>query len=139
VRDACPVPLVLDESIDSLAALVRAVGDRVPDAVTLKMARIGGVTRTAQLRDVAVDLGLHVTVEDTGGSDIDTAAIVHVSLSTPPERRLHTVDFNAWVTVSNATGMPAPVAGRLTAPAGPGLGVHVLEEVLGEPFVDAGR
>ena len=82
------MPLVLDESIDSLAALVRAVGDRVPDAVTLKIARIGGVTRTAQLRDVAVDLGLHVTVEDTGGSDIDTAAIAHVSLSTPAERRL---------------------------------------------------
>ncbi len=137
VRDACPVPLVLDESIDSLAALVRAVGDRVPDAVTLKIARIGGVTRTAQLRDVAVDLGLHVTVEDTGGSDIDTAAIAHLSLSTPAERRLHTVDFNAWVTVANATGVPAPVDGRLMAPTAPGLGVDVLEDALGEPFLDA--
>ena len=41
------------------------------------------------------------------------------------------------MTVSNATGMPAPVAGRLTAPVGPGLGVDVLEDALGEPFVDA--
>ncbi len=137
VRDQCPVPLVLDESIDSLAALVRAAGERVADAVTLKIARLGGVTRTAQLRDVAVDLGLHVTVEDTGGSDIDTAAMTHLSLSTPADRRLHTVDFNAWVTVANATGMPAPTGGRLTVPAGPGLGVDVLIDSLGEPFVDA--
>ena len=48
VRDVCPVPLVLDESIDSLAALVRAVGDRVPDAVTLKIARIGGLAVRAR-------------------------------------------------------------------------------------------
>jgi L-alanine-DL-glutamate epimerase-like enolase superfamily enzyme len=136
MRAHCPVPLVLDESIDSLAALVRAAVDGIADAVTLKIARIGGVTRTAQLRDVAVELGLHVTVEDTGGSDIDTAAIAHLSLSTPAERRLHTVDFNAWVTVANATGMPAPVAGRLSAPTGPGLGIEVLEDSLGEPFVD---
>lgn len=136
VREQCAVPLVLDESIDSLRALVRAAADGVPDAVTLKIARIGGVTRTAQLRDVAVDLGLHVTVEDTGGSDLDTAAIAHLSLSTPAVRRLHTVDFNAWVTVANATGMPAPVDGRLRAPDGPGLGVEVLADQLGAPFLD---
>jgi L-alanine-DL-glutamate epimerase-like enolase superfamily enzyme len=136
VRAHCPVPMVLDESIDSLPALLRAAHDRVADGVTLKLARIGGITRTALLRDAAVELGLHVTVEDTGGSDLDTAAVAHVSLSTPVERRLHTVDFNAWVTVANATGMPAPVDGRLTVPDGPGLGVDVLEEALGAPFLD---
>ena len=41
------------------------------------------------------------------------------------------------MTVANATGMPASVAGRLMAPTGPGLGVDVLEAALGEPFVDA--
>ena len=137
VREHCALPMVLDESIDSLAALLRAAHDGVADGVTLKLSRIGGVTRTALLRDVAVELGLHVTVEDTGGADLDTAAIAHVSLSTPAQRRLHTVDFNAWVTVANATGMPAPVDGRLRAPDGPGLGVDVLEDALGAPFLDA--
>ena len=137
VREHCPLPMVLDESIDSLPALLRAVRDGVADGVTLKLSRIGGVTRTVLLRDVAVELGLHVTVEDTGGADLDTAALAHVSLSTPAERRLHTVDFNAWVTVANATGMPAPVDGRLSAPDGPGLGVDVLEDALGAPFLDA--
>ena len=75
-----------------------------------------------------------VTVEDTGGSDIDTAAMAQLSLSTPEELRIHTVDFNAWVTVGNATGMPPAEGGRLRAPEGPGLGVEVQLDALGEPF-----
>jgi hypothetical protein len=47
-----------------------------------------------------------VTVEDTGGAEIDAAAMAHMSLSTPEGARLHTVDFHNWVTVSNATGLP---------------------------------
>jgi cis-L-3-hydroxyproline dehydratase len=134
VRPHCPHPLVLDECIDSLPALLAAHRDGVADGVTIKIARVGGVGPAALLRDVAVDLGLPVTVEDTGGSDVDTAAMAHLSLSTPEELRIHTVDFNAWVTVGNATGMPPPEAGRLRAPDGPGLGVEVRLEELGEPF-----
>ncbi len=134
VRAQCPHPLVLDECIDSLAALVTAQREGVADGVTIKIARVGGVGPAALLRDVAVALDLPVTVEDTGGSDIDTAAMAHLSLSTPEELRIHTVDFNAWVTVGNATGMPPAEGGRLRAPEGPGLGVEVQLEQLGEPF-----
>jgi L-alanine-DL-glutamate epimerase-like enolase superfamily enzyme len=134
VRPHCPHPFVLDECIDSLPALLAAHRDGVADGVTIKIARVGGVGPAALLRDVAVDLGLPVTVEDTGGSDIDTAAMAHLSLSTPEELRIHTVDFNAWVTVGNAIGMPPAEAGRLRAPDGPGLGVEIQLEALGEPF-----
>ena len=134
VRRHCPHPMVLDECIDSLPALLAAHRDGVADGVTIKIARVGGVGPAALLRDVAVELGLPVTVEDTGGSDIDTAAMAHLSLSTPEELRIHTVDFNAWVSVGNATGMPPAEAGRLRAPDGPGLGVEVQLEALGEPF-----
>jgi L-alanine-DL-glutamate epimerase-like enolase superfamily enzyme len=134
VRPHCPHPLVLDECIDSLPALLAAHRDGVADGVTIKIARVGGVGPAALLRDVAVELGLPVTVEDTGGSDIDTAAMAHLSLSTPEELRIHTVDFNAWVTVGNATGMPPAEGGQLRAPSGPGLGVELRRDVLGEPL-----
>jgi cis-L-3-hydroxyproline dehydratase len=137
VRARCPVPLLLDESIVSLHALLTAWRAGTADGVTIKLSRVGGVTPAATMRDVAGELGLRVTVEDTGGASIDTAAMLHLSLSTPADRRGPTVDFNAWVTADNATGIPAPAGGRLALPAGPGLGVQVQEESLGEPFFRA--
>ncbi len=137
VRARCERPLVLDESVEDLASLLAARQVAGCDGVTIKLARVGGVSRGALMRDVACELGLLVTIEDTGGSDISTAATVHTSLSTPRASRLHTVDFNAWVTVSNATGMPAPEDGAIGVPDGPGLGVAVTVEALGEPFATA--
>jgi L-alanine-DL-glutamate epimerase-like enolase superfamily enzyme len=137
VRARCAHPLVLDESVVDLDSLLAARGLAGCDGVTIKLARVGGMTRAALLRDVACELGLLVTMEDTGGSDIVTAAMAHASLSTPAAQRLHTVDFNAWVTVSNAHGMPAPARGELGLPDGPGLGVEPRWQALGEPFAVA--
>ncbi len=137
VRGDCDRPLVLDESIDKLPALLQAHADRVVDAITIKIARVGGVTRARLIRDVAVELGLAVTVEDTGGAEIDTAAMIHLSLSTPEEFRLHTCDFNNWVTRSNAVGIPASVDGTIGIGTAPGLGVEPREATFGEPFLVA--
>ena len=134
LRGDCDRPMILDESIDSLAALVQAHADSVADGVTIKIARVGGVGRARLIRDVAVDLGISVTVEDTGGAEIDTAAMIHLSLSTPEALRLHTVDFNNWVTRSNARGIPPSRDGRITMGRAPGLGIEPVVESLGEPF-----
>ena len=135
VRPDCDRPLVLDESIDSLSALLRAHHDRVADAVTIKLARVGGITRARLLRDVAVELGLGVTVEDTGGAEIDTAAMVQMSLSTPQAARLHTCDFHNWVARPNARGLPPVRDGRITIGTQPGLGVEPIETELGKPWL----
>lgn len=134
LRPDCDRPLVLDESIDSLRALLRANEDRLVDGITIKIARVGGVTPAAQIRDVAVELGLAVTVEDTGGAEIDTAAMIHLSLSTPAEYRLHTVDFHNWVTTPNGKGIPPTRDGVMTIGPAAGLGIEVLTDHLGEPI-----
>ena len=136
VRAAVRQPMILDESIVTLADLLAAHHAGVVNGVTLKLSRVGGITKTRLLRDVAVGLGLTVTIEDTGGSDIDTAATIHLMLSTPEAQRFHTVDFMNWVTVRNATGMPATKNGTIKAPEAPGLGLKVLEETLGTPFFE---
>jgi L-alanine-DL-glutamate epimerase-like enolase superfamily enzyme len=86
------------------------------------------------MRDLAVDLGLLVTIEDTGGAQIATAAIAHLSISTPATARLHTVDFHNWVTVSNALNAPIVADGRMEAPTTPGLGLQVDALRLGKPI-----
>ncbi len=117
---------------------MRACADRLADGITIKLARVGGITKARLIRDTAVEMGLAVTVEDTGGAEIDTAAMAHMSLSTPESARLHTVDFHNWVTVSNATGLPPCKDGKMAAPTTPGLGVVPLEEKFGKPIYVAG-
>jgi L-alanine-DL-glutamate epimerase-like enolase superfamily enzyme len=136
VRAVCDRPLVLDESIDSLPAFLRAQQARLMDGVTIKIARVGGVTRTRQLRDLAVECGLGVTIEDTGGAQIDTAAMAHLSLGVPESHRTHTCDFHHWVTVANAQVPMRCAGGRMDAPRLPGLGVTVDPAAFGAPLFD---
>ena len=138
VRAACQQPLILDESIGSLQDLLAAHARHLLDAVTIKLARVGGLTKARRIRDVAVTLGMRITIEDTGGSDIDTAATTHLMLSTPEAARFHTVDFMNWVTISNAEGMPRTAEGQIWAPTQAGLGLRVRRELLGEPICQAG-
>lgn len=135
VRRALDKPMVLDESVVSLEDILTIHRRGAADGLTLKISRLGGVSRTRQLRDLAVDLGFMVTVEDTGGAEIDTAAMAHLSLSTPEERRLHTIAFHEWVSVRTAFNTP-PVDGcRIGLPEGPGLGIDADPERLGAPFL----
>jgi L-alanine-DL-glutamate epimerase-like enolase superfamily enzyme len=115
--------------------LVRAFNDRAMDVVNLKISKLGGLTRARQARDLCVSLGVAVTIEDTWGSDIATAAIAHLAHSTPPELLFTSTDFNSYVTVSTAEGAPQRVDGYLAAPVQPGLGVIPRSEVLGEPVI----
>ncbi len=135
VRRSLGKPMVLDESVTSLDDVLEIHRKGVADGLTLKISRLGGVTKTARVRDVAVDLGFMVTVEDTGGAEIDTAAMAHLSLSTPEERRLHAIAFHEWVTVRTASNAPPVSGSRMGIPNGPGLGIDVLPDKLGEPFL----
>ncbi len=135
VRRRLDKPMVLDESVASLEDLLEIHRTGAADGVTLKISRLGGVSRTRKLRDLAVDLGYMVTVEDTGGAEIDTAAIAHLSLSTPEERRLHTVAFHQWVTARTASSAPPVEDSHMSLPEGIGLGINVLTERLGKPFL----
>jgi L-alanine-DL-glutamate epimerase-like enolase superfamily enzyme len=138
IRRACERPLVLDETIDSADVLLRAIADGLVDGITIKLARVGGVTKAKLIRDIAIAANLKITIEDTGGAQIDTAAYSGLLLSTPEQLRQHTVDFHNWVTVANARADFAIANGFMTPPGGPGLGVEVDAEALGEPVFRVG-
>jgi len=135
VRRQCPHPFVLDETIDDLSVLLRAKADLAMDVVNLKISKLGGLTKTKQVRDLCVSLGIAMTLEDSWGGDIATAAIAHLAQSTPPEFLFSTTDFNSYVTVSTATGAPQRKNGRMSASINPGLGIQPRMDVLGKPVV----
>jgi L-alanine-DL-glutamate epimerase-like enolase superfamily enzyme len=132
IRRVCDRPLVLDETIDGVDVLLRAIADGIVDGITIKLARVGGLTRAKLVRDIAIARNLKITIEDTGGAEIDTAAYSGLMLSTPEALRQHTVDFHNWVTVSNARADFRFADGMMAIPAGPGLGIEVDASALGE-------
>jgi L-alanine-DL-glutamate epimerase-like enolase superfamily enzyme len=136
VRRQCPHPFVLDETIDDLNILLRARTDLAMDVVNLKISKLGGLTKTKQARDLCVSLGIAMTLEDSWGGDIATAAIAHLAHSTPSEFLFSTTDFNSYVTVSTADGAPRRVKGRMAASKEAGLGIRPKMEVLGRPVVE---
>ncbi len=135
IRRHCDHPFVLDENIDSLDPLLRGHADRAMDVVNLKISKFGGLTKTRQARDLCCALGLAMTIEDSWGGDVATAAIAHLAHSTPPEYLFTSTDFNSYVTVSTAEGAPRRTGGRMAASLEPGLGVRPRMDVLGEPVL----
>jgi cis-L-3-hydroxyproline dehydratase len=106
VRRNTDHPFVLDENVDGLDMLLRAKADLAMDVVNLKISKLGGLTKTKQVRDLCVSMGIAMTLEDSWGGDVTTAAIAHLAHSTPEEFRFTSTDFNSYVTVSNADGAP---------------------------------
>jgi len=138
VRRQTDHPFVLDENVDSLDLLLRAKADLAMDVVNLKISKLGGLTKIRQGRGLCVSLGIGMTLEDSWGGDIATAAIAHLAQSTPTEFLFSTTDFNSYVTVSTAEGAPERVDGRMAASTAPGLGIRPRPEILGPPVVTIG-
>ena len=136
IRRRTDHPFVLDEVIDGIDVLLRGHADRAMDVVNLKISKLGGLTKPRQARDLCVSLGIAMTIEDSWGGDITTAAIAHLAHSTPPEFLFTATDFNSYVTVSTAEGAPRRRHGRMAASTAPGLGVSPKLDVLGRPKVD---
>jgi L-alanine-DL-glutamate epimerase-like enolase superfamily enzyme len=136
VRRHTDHPFVLDETIDGLDPLLRGHADLAMDVVNIKISKFGGLTRARQARDLCAALGVAMTIEDSWGGDIITAAIAHLAHSCPEELRFTATDFNSYVTTSIAAGAPRREGGRMRAGSAPGLGVEPRLEVLGAPFLD---
>jgi L-alanine-DL-glutamate epimerase-like enolase superfamily enzyme len=105
------------------------------DVVNIKISKLGGLTVARQVRDLCAAMGIAMTIEDSWGGDIVTAAIAHLAHSTPEPFRFSATDFNSYVSVRIAEGAPRRVDGRMRAPDGPGLGVTPIMDVLGEPVL----
>jgi len=136
VRRHTDNPFVLDENVDGLDVLLRAKADLAMDVVNLKISKLGGLTKTKQIRDLCVSMGIAMTLEDSWGGDVTTAAIAHLAHSTPEAFRFTSTDFNSYVTVSNADGAPHREQGVMRAATAPGLGIEPRRDVIGPRVVD---
>lgn len=134
LRQRTRVPIIFDELGDSDAAIAQIIAQDAADGVGLKISKNGGLTKCRRQRDMSIAAGLTLSVQDTVGSEIAFAAIVHMGQTVPARYLRCVLDVRDMVTQKIAD-FECPIEnGGVVAPDVPGLGVSPDIDVLGEPF-----
>ena len=140
VRRRSRRPLILDESIGGYADIIRGSHMEAMDAVMMKLSRHGGITPIRRARDLCIQLGIAMTIEESGGGDIVSAAMAQIAASIPNGLLVNAFLIGRMVEERLATDWsPLDGGGDGTLPPGPGLGITIDESLLGEPILSAGE
>lgn len=127
-------PVSVDESLVTLQDAARIARDGIAEIFGIKLNRVGGLTKAARMRDVALAHGIDMFVMATGGSVLADCEALQLA-ATIPDQACHAVwACQDMLTVDIAAGRgPRNQNGHLHLPEAPGLGVHPDEDVLGDP------
>ena len=125
-------PVSVDESLMTLQDAARIARDGVAEIFGIKLNRVGGLTKAARMRDIALAHGIDMFVMATGGSVLADAEALHLA-ATIPDANCHAVwACQDMLTIDIAGGRgPRNINGHLHLPEAPGLGVHPDEDALG--------
>lgn len=133
VRQATGLAMKLDESVYDTASLLHAYQLGCMDAAAIKLSKFGGVSASRRARDLCLHLGTKMCIEDTWGSDITTAAVLHLGVATRPQSLMNVCDLSGYVHPRLDPNIPVRKNGRIVPPDGIGLGVEPDLDLLGEP------
>lgn len=134
IRPLHSAPVSVDESLVTLQDAARIARDGLAEIFGIKLNRVGGLTKAARMRDVALAHGIDMFVMATGGSVLADTEALHLA-ATIPDINCHAVwACQDMLTVDIADGRgPRNNAGHLHLPEEPGLGVEPNEDQLGHP------
>ena len=134
IRPLHSAPVSVDESLVTLQDAARIARDGLAEVFGIKLNRVGGLTKAARMRDVALAHGIDMFVMATGGSVLADTEALHLA-ATIPDINCHAVwACQDMLTVDIAGGRgPRNKAGHLHLPEEPGLGVEPNEDQLGHP------
>jgi len=134
VRRTSRKPMVLDESLTCLEDILRFAGAGALDVARLKLSRLGGITPLRKARDLCLAAGVAVSVEDSAGGDIASAAAVQVAASVPPYGLFDVFVPSGEVSEHITIEPVLPQGGLALVPKGSGLGTEVDTSGLGQPI-----
>ncbi len=134
VKRSTGLAMKLDESTKTIGDLLKAYQLDCLDATALKLSKFGGLSAARRTRDLCIHLGVKMCVEDTWGSDIVTAAALHLGASTDPKFLLNVCDLSSYVGPRLDSHAPARDTGFIGPSDKIGLGVTPDMDVLGQPI-----
>ena len=135
LRRRTSVPIIWDELALYEEDILQIASEDGAEGIGLKISKNGGLTKCRRQRDICVAAGYTMSVQDTTGSDIAFAAIVHLGQTLPKKFLRCILDCRDMVAVKTADGDFDVVNGFVSAPKTFGLGVTPRLDVLGEPIL----
>ena len=134
IRPLHAAPVSVDETLVTLQDAARIARDGLAEVFGIKLNRVGGLTKAARLRDVALAHGIDIFVMATGGSVLADTEALHLAATIPDAACRAVWACQDMITVDIASGRgPRNNEGHLHLPESPGLGVHPDEAALGAP------
>jgi L-alanine-DL-glutamate epimerase-like enolase superfamily enzyme len=128
-------PVSVDESLVTLQDAARIARDGIAEVFGIKLNRVGGLTKAARMRDIALAHGIDMFVMATGGTVLADTEALHLAATIPDGNCLAVWACQDMITTDIADGRgPRNVNGHLHLPEAPGLGVHPEEDALGPPL-----
>ena len=127
-------PVSVDESLVTLQDAARIARDGLAEVFGIKLNRVGGLTKAARMRDIALAHGIDMFVMATGGTVLADAEALHLAATVPDHACRAVWACQDMITVDVAPGQgPRNRDGHLHLPEGSGLGVHPDPAFLGDP------
>ena len=125
-------PVSVDESLVTLQDAARIARDGVAEIFGIKLNRVGGLTKAARMRDIALAHGIDMFVMATGGSVLADTEALHLAATIPDANCYAVWACQDMLTIDIASGRgPRNIDGHLHLPEAPGLGVHPNADALG--------
>lgn len=134
IRQLHSAPVSMDETLVTLQDAARIARDGLAEVFGIKLNRVGGLTKAARMRDIALAHGIDMFVMATGGTVLADTEALHLAAIIPDDNIRAVWACQDMITVDIAGGRgPRATDGHLHLSDAPGLGVHPDEEALGHP------
>jgi len=134
IRPLTTIPISVDEALVTLQDATRIARDGIAEIFGIKLNRVGGLTKAARMRDIALAHGIQVYVMATGGSVLaDTEAAILAS-TLPDHMCLGTWACQDMLRVDMAPGQGSRSRdGELFVSDTPGHGIIPDAALIGDP------
>jgi L-alanine-DL-glutamate epimerase-like enolase superfamily enzyme len=100
IRARTGFPLKLDNSLNGIQDILRAYSTDACESVVIQVNKYAGVSQARFARDIAAAAGLGITYATQWGTEITGAVLVHLALTTPPNRFISTLDIHNYSSLS---------------------------------------
>jgi L-alanine-DL-glutamate epimerase-like enolase superfamily enzyme len=130
LRDASPIPIMVDESVWGPDDAQRVIAARAADIINVYVSEAGGLRNAARIFAMAETAGIQCTIGSMPELGIGTAAQMHLAVAMPEllgPSDVCGIIYNAESLIEETLPIGAGIAG---VPAGPGLGVTLDEKRL---------